>query len=563
MLKSLYIRNYALIEELDIAFDQGLTVITGETGAGKSIILGALGLILGQRANPDLLGKPDEKCVIEGRFAIQDYELEHFFEINDLDYLPECIIRREISPGGKSRAFINDTPAGLPLLKELGEQLVDVHSQHKTLALNASDVQLSLLDQFAGNEGLLKAYRRGFQQLKDKMTELQRIRDAEMAFVRERDYLQFQYDELAAAKPQEGEAEALEAELKRIQNASQIRDGLFLSAELLSQAEDNICSKLKETEARLAEVSRHLPEAQALADRMKEARIEVNDIADEVLRLSGDTDIDTGRLDLVQERLNTLFSLMSKHDVNDEQGLLQLMRFLETSLEEGNSRADTIKSMEGEVRRLEEELLEQAGLLQGRRKEVSQDLEKQIQDILTKLGMKDASFKITLDALQNLGINGLDNARFMFSANRGSKRMEVAQVASGGERSRLMLAVKSCITQKNIIPTLIFDEIDTGVSGEIAKRVGDMLEDMGSHIQLICITHLPQIAAKGKKHYRVFKEDGKEAAYTRVQLLDEAERIREIAELLSGRHITETAAAAAKELLFSAQTTRQTIINHP
>ena len=562
MLKSIYIRNYALIEELDISFDQGLTVITGETGAGKSIILGALGLILGQRANPDLLGKPDEKCVIEGRFAIQDYELEPFFETNDLDYLSECIIRREISPGGKSRAFINDTPAGLPLLKELGEQLVDVHSQHKTLALNASDVQLSLLDQYAGNESLLKAYRKGFQLLKDKMAELHRIREAEMAFVRERDYLQFQYDELATARPQEGETAALEAELKRIQNASQIRDGLFFSAEMLSQAEDNICSKLKETEARLAEVSRHLPEAQTLADRMKEARIEVNDIADEVLRLSGETEIDTTRLEVVQDRLDTLFSLMSKHGLNDEQGLHQLMKSLEKSLEEGNSREDSIKALEKEVRRLEDELLDQALLLQNRRKEVCDDLENQIQDLLTKLAMKDASFKIELETLHSLGVRGLDNARFMFSANRGSKRMEVAQVASGGERSRLMLAVKSCITQKNIIPTLIFDEIDTGVSGEIAKRVGDMLEEMGKHIQLVCITHLPQIAAKGQKHYRVYKEDGKEAAYTRVQLLDQAERVREIAELLSGKHITETAAAAARELLLSAQTPKQSIISN-
>lgn len=562
MLKSIYIRNYALIEELDISFDQGLTVITGETGAGKSIILGALGLILGQRANPDLLGKPDEKCVIEGHFAIQDYELEPFFETNDLDYLSECIIRREISPGGKSRAFINDTPAGLPLLKELGEQLVDVHSQHKTLALNASDVQLSLLDQYAGNESLLKAYRKGFQLLKDKMAELHRIREAEMAFVRERDYLQFQYDELATARPQEGETAALEAELKRIQNASQIRDGLFFSAEMLSQAEDNICSKLKETEARLAEVSRHLPEAQTLADRMKEARIEVNDIADEVLRLSGETEIDTTRLEVVQDRLDTLFSLMSKHGLNDEQGLHQLMKSLEKSLEEGNSREDSIKALEKEVRRLEDELLDQALLLQNRRKEVCDDLENQIQDLLTKLAMKDASFKIELETLHSLGVRGLDNARFMFSANRGSKRMEVAQVASGGERSRLMLAVKSCITQKNIIPTLIFDEIDTGVSGEIAKRVGDMLEEMGKHIQLVCITHLPQIAAKGQKHYRVYKEDGKEAAYTRVQLLDQAERVREIAELLSGKHITETAAAAARELLLSAQTPKQSIISN-
>jgi len=541
-----------LIDELELEFDRGMTVITGETGAGKSIILGALGLILGQRANPDLLGNPEHKCVVEGRFQIQHYGLEDFFERHDLDYAAECIIRREISPGGKSRGFINDTPAGLPLLKELSEQLVDVHSQHKTLALNAANVQLSLLDQYAGNETALKTYRIAFQGLREKQAKLALLMEAEQAFVRERDYLQFQYDELASAKPLQGESEALEAELKRIQYASQIRDGLFISAELLSQSEESIGSKILEAEERLSDVSRHLPEAKPLAERLKEARIEVNDIADEVLRLSGDTYIDTDRLDLVQDRLDTLFGLMNKHRLKDEQELLNLMKSLETRLEEGSSRQDAIRELEEEAKQMEAELHKQAGLLQKKRKAVCGELEVQIQHILARLGMKDASFRIELDTLQNLSLNGLDNARFMFSANKGSKRMEVAQVASGGERSRLMLAVKSCINRQNIIPSLIFDEIDTGVSGEIAKRVGEMLEEMAIHIQLICITHLPQIAAKGKRHYRVYKEDGPETAFTRVQYLDNQERIREIAELLSGKEITDAAAAAARELLFTA-----------
>jgi DNA repair protein RecN (Recombination protein N) len=549
MLKTLDIQNYALIESLHLEFDAGMSVITGETGAGKSILLGALSLILGQRASLEVVRNPEVKCVIEGTFSIGSYGLESFFQQNELDFAPESILRREILPSGKSRAFINDTPVQLQQLKDLGELLVDVHSQHRTLTLNASDVQLALLDEYAGQESAVDEYSRLFDQYVRRSGILEALRDAENRFRQERDYHQFLFDELSAVALVPGETESHEAELGTIRHSEAIQEALFYCLNNLTETEDNLDVRLKEMVHRLREAGQHLKQAEELASRMESLRIEARDVASELLRLKESSWPDPSRATWLEERLDMIYRLQKKHGVNDDQGLLNVHRHLTEFLEEGVSREEEIRGLERELAGIEAELTNKALALRKGREAQKNKLSSHMLELLHRLGMPDAAFDILIEHTKKPGRRGTEAVRFLFSANKGGKPTDLVQVASGGERSRLMLAIKSCITQRNVLPTLIFDEIDSGVSGEMAHKVGQMMSEMGDRMQVIAITHLPQIAAKGKKHYLVFKESDHQNTYTRVTPLNPEERVLEVGRLLSGDEPSESALHTAQELL--------------
>lgn len=549
MLKSLYIRNYALIDELDMGFDGGMSVITGETGAGKSIILGALGLILGQRAKFEALRDPEQKCIIEGQFDLNAYGLEAFFSKNDLDFSSDCILRREILPSGKSRSFINDTPASLQIMKELGEQLVDIHSQNRTIALNTADVQLALLDQYARNKEEVEAYKLQYREYTNTRKALKKLEEEELQFRKERDYLQYQFDELESAGIKKGESDELKAELERLENAGMIREALAYANEALVQADNSVSSVLNEVLQRLRQAGQYLPEAKEMAERTGSALIELKDIADEASSLAEDDDIDPGRMEQAGERLDELYRLQKKHGVDSDLELLGVMDKISVSLYDSSSREEEINKLKTLLVNQEKELVELAAKLRKQRKAAKPALEKQLLSVLSKLGMKNAAFGVAIEELEDAGISGTEKVRFLFNANKGGRLMPLSEVASGGERSRLMLAIKSCITERSILPTIIFDEIDSGVGGEIASKVGEVMDEMGKSIQVVAITHLPQIAAKGKRHYLVFKETDRHKTYTRVKPLEGQDRVKEIASLLSGERVGPASELAARELL--------------
>jgi len=549
MLRALTVRNYVLIERLDLRFGEGLSVVTGETGAGKSILLGALGLILGQRAASDVLRNSDDKCIVEGQFYISDYGLQEFFEVNELDYASEAILRREISPTGRSRAFINDTPVSLQLLRDLGEQLVDIHSQQRTGTIHMADVQLSLLDEFAGQRKRIMAYSDVYGVYRRKQEQLVQLRQKEEASRREKDYHQFLFDELSSADLEPGETAAIQEELTLLHNALDIRSALAFAGNALTEAEGNILHRLHEVKNKLKDASRHLPFLLELARRTESAAIELQDIAGEVMRLSLQVEPDPEREAQLSNRLSDILRLMKKHGTENEAGLIEARSLLQARLEESLIYEEEIARTESELAGLEKKIHSLGAEISQGRSEAIPALEKRVLAILAKVGMPDAGFQVQITPLDDCGPHGMEKARFLFNANRGGKPMELGQVASGGERSRLMLAIKSCITERKLLPTLILDEIDSGVSGEIASRVGEIMEDMGSRLQVIAITHLPQIAAKGKIHYLVSKELEGSSNVTRVRELDEDERIATIARMLSGQTVTAAASLAARDLL--------------
>jgi len=552
MLKKLSVHNYALIRELEIEPGEGLTIITGETGAGKSILLGALSLILGARADSSAVLDGNEKCIVEGDFMVEDYDLEDFFRSNDLDFEPLTLLRREINPAGKSRAFINDTPVTLNVLKDLGDRLIDIHSQHQTLMLHDNLFQLNVIDSFADTSSLLGEYRKHFRSFRSYQKEYSALAEASEKNRADLEYYMFQLDQLEKAGLKEGEQEELEKEQERLSHTEEIKMAFDASASLLSAEEGAVLARLNEAMTALGRIRDFHQGASELMQRIDQAYIELHDIAGEIDRLSSSVEADPSRLVAVNERLDTLYSLIRKHRVATLADLISRKKEI-ASLIESISTGDSRLTELRELVVAEEKAL--AGLsdeISEKRRAVIPGIESRISEMLTELGMPKARFRISLGNVDGFSFNGRDTADFLFSANRQTVPESLARIASGGELSRVMLTLKSLLTRNKNMPTIIFDEIDSGVSGEVADKVGRILSGMGVYMQVINITHLPQVASRGTKHFHVFKEDSGDATITRVKLLSPEERVYELARLLSGSSVSGKALENARELLQAA-----------
>lgn len=549
MLCRLLINNFALIRHLDIEFGKSFSVITGETGAGKSIILGALSLILGNRADNLNFADNNLKCSIEGTFDITHCELESFFDHNNLDYEPYCIIRREITPQGKSRAFINDTPVNLNQLKDLTSRLIDVHSQHQTLLLRENSFQLSVIDAVANNNTLLKKYKAVYSEYQSLKSKLAESRSLNLKAQSELDYLSFVDNELQKASLQPGEVESLESELEVQTHAEDIKKKLYQVSELLNNDEDSIIRRLKEAGNLLNSASQHFNELKETAERVSSCVIELKDIADVNANIVEKVSYNYERMQEINDRLGLIYLLMQKHHAKDVDELIAIHN-------EFKQKISGIESLDQQVEQIQKQLhdkyneLNAAGdELSRRRKQATQGIEKSILSTISLLGIKDAKFVIEWKALSEPEKEGKDGIRFLFSANKGSAPDDIARIASGGELSRLMLAVKSLISTNNLLSTIVFDEIDTGISGEIAGKVGKILRKISENMQVIAITHLPQIAALSDEHYKVYKLTDKESTYSVINKLNKDEQITELAMMISGKSDSTAARNAAVELL--------------
>ena len=550
MLKQLYIKNFTLIDELDIELYPGFSVITGETGAGKSIILGAIGLLLGQRADSKTIKQGADKCVIEAHFDLSRYNLQELFDENEIEYdATDTIVRRELTAAGKSRAFINDTPVALSMLKELGERLVDVHSQHQNLLLNKQDFQLSVVDIIAKDQRELADYQQTYSQLQTANSQLQQLRDDIERNRQNLDFLQFQYEELAAAKLMEGEQEELEQQSETMSHAEDIKTALYEADQALYDENIGGVSQVKAALHALSGISKVLPKTDELVERLNSCHIELKDIADEVSSLLEDTDFDPTELDHINNRLDRLYELQKKYHAETVTELIEQRDQLKQKLSNIENSDEALAELEAQCRQLTAETRQQADLLTKLRQKAAKEIEQQLNKRLVPLGMPNVRFQVSITAGE-LGRNGQDNVSFLFSANTSTPLQPVAQVASGGEIARVMLSLKAMISGAVKLPTIIFDEIDTGVSGKIAEKMAEMMQEMG-HLdrQVISITHLPQIAALGSHHYRVSKEETSQGTTSRMEELIQEERISEIAQMLSGSDITQAAIQNAKELL--------------
>ncbi len=544
------ITNYALIKELDIAFRPGFNIITGETGAGKSILLGALNLILGQRADTSVLKDNTTKCLVEGTFSANGYRLESFFEVNDLDYDEQIIMRREISAAGKSRAFINDTPVSLSVMKQLGIRLIDIHSQHQNLELGNHLFQLNVLDAVAGHETLLEKYREVFKELTALKSALKALEEGAEKVRADLDYFQFQFQQLDELKLREGEQEALEEELKALNNSEEIKGNLSGVATILNgDNTGNVLIALKEAQGLLGKLVDYHKEAAQLAQRTESAYYEMQDIASEAGRIAEQVEYNPERIEEITQRLDAIYMLQQKHRAGSVKELIELRDQFEEKIRSVTScdnEIATIKTKIGATTLMVADLAEQ---ISGNRKEVASRVEQRVEQLLRLLGMLHVRFEVKTDQTDRFSDNGRDTVSFLFSANKNVGLQEVSKIASGGEISRVMLAVKSLLSKSKTLPTIIFDEIDTGVSGEIAGKMGGILRDMSEGIQLINITHLPQVAGKGHFHYLVYKKEGTYETVSDIRLLDKHERVVELAKMLSGEQPTEAAISNAKELL--------------
>lgn len=549
MLSRLSIKNYALIDELDIQPSKGLNILTGETGAGKSIILGALSLILGQRAESKYFYNQAQKCVIEGFFNIADYHLQGFFEEQDLDYEVETILRREISADGKSRAFVNDTPVTLTALKALGERLIDIHSQHATLEINTEDFQLMTLDSVAENNALLNQYQSSYKQYKQTNTALKELLEEVKQAQTEADYHQFLFDELAEAKLVADEQDLLEQEQNQLSHAEEIKRSLLAANFALNEQEQAAISLLKEAISQLQQAERYLPNLHELTERLQSSLIEIKDISEEIERTEQHTLFDEDRLSTVNDRLSLLFQLQQKHHVDDVPALILIKEELENKLLKNSSNDEKVEKLTLETSKLKKECEELAQQLTASRKKAIEIVQQEVVKVLSEVGMPNSILQVELSSSEQLRNSGQDSIRFLFSANKGQEPQPLNKVASGGELSRLMLAIKSLIAKTSALPTIIFDEIDTGISGEVALKVGNVMESMAKYMQVIAITHLPQIASKGQSHYQVYKADEQEKTRTNMRRLAQEERVVEIAQMLSGSNPGEAALQHAKELL--------------
>lgn len=550
MIKKLSVSNYTLIDELHIDFSAGFSVITGETGAGKSIILGALSLILGQRADLKSLRRSDEKAVIEGVFDIASYHLRDFFDENELDYDEgECILRREILPSGKSRAFINDTPVSLAQLKTLGEQLIDIHSQHQNMLLADSRFQLRVVDTMAGDAALLADYREHYRRWRERLQAYTRLQEENRSGREEEDYLRYQLAQLDEAHLQEGEQEELEAELQTLQHAEEIKNELAVLQEFLHAEETGVVSLLNATLSRMRALSRLYPEVDEWAGRLESDYIDLKDIASTVDRSQENLNMDPERLAWVENRLDTYYSLQQKHRLASAAELLALRDSFAERLARIENYDEELAALKHEVDEAESQVRNLAERLTRVRKQSAADISHTLTERVKPLGMPHLQFEIEVSPRPQFDETGGDAIRFLFSANKNQPLQPVSEVASGGEISRLMLSLKALVAHAMALPTIVFDEVDTGVSGEIADKMARIMRDMSRCMQVISITHLPQVAAWGQTHYRVYKIDTATATATHLVRLTDSERVEEIARMLSGSSLTAAALDNARELL--------------
>ncbi|MDO5663976.1 MAG: DNA repair protein RecN [Bacteroidia bacterium] len=550
MLKSLSIQNYALIDSLSIDFDKGLSVITGETGAGKSIILGALSLILGQRAESRYIKQNEQKCTIEGVFDISRYKLQSLFQERDWEYNPdECILRREIWTNGKSRAFVNDSPVYLNDLKELGDNLIDIHSQHENLSLNDNYFQLNVLDLLAQSKTEKADYQQAFKEYQTARKLLTELQEQSQKNKEEQDYFQFQFDTLSEAKLHPEEQETLETELETITHTEEIKSSLFTVVNSFSGEDDTVEQKLKSVTETLKSIQHVFPKAVELTQRVESAYIDLKDVRIESEKYFEEIDFNADRQQFVEKRLSTIYDLQKKHSVQSVEELIEIQCQLDEKLQNITSLDEKIEQLGKEVSDKQKLMLQKADILSKKRKSATPSIEKQLTEKLVYLGMPNARFKCDITAKDSPDATGQDTVNFLFSANKNVAMLPVSQIASGGEISRLMLCLKSMIAGATALPTIIFDEIDTGTSGEIADRMGAIMREMAHDMQVIAITHLPQIAAKGTTHYNVYKEDTAESTATYMRKLSKDEQVLEIARMLSGAEITEQAVENAKVML--------------
>jgi len=549
MLLKLAVQNYALIRELDLSLENGLTIITGETGAGKSILLGALSLILGARADSSVLLDKTEKCVVEGTFKIEEYDLEDFFSKNDLDFESPAILRREINPAGKSRAFVNDTPVTISLIKELGDRLIDIHSQHQVLMLNDNAFQLNIIDSFAGTGQIRNKYRTDFNNLRKLQKEFDELKERSDRNKADLEYYKFLLNQLEEAKLRKGEQEELEKEQKLLENAEEIKLALSSASRILSGENVSLLSMLREARTILGKIEAFLPAEPNIPSRMNSVFIELDDLANEIDRLEQDTEADPDRLEKINGRLDNLYSLIQKHRLRDLNELILKKAEIENNIKSIVTGDDRLNELSAVLKSSAESLMALADEISGKRKSALPEIESKITELLRNLGMANARFGIELSKTKDFTSSGTDTIDFLFSADKQTEPENLARIASGGELSRVMLSLKSLLTRSKNLPTIIFDEIDSGVSGEIADKVGQILSGMGKYMQVVNITHLPQVASRGTVHYHVYKEETGDSTITRIKLLTAGERIREVARLLSGSEVTETAIKNAKELI--------------
>lgn len=551
MLQSLHIQNYALIESIDIDFFTGFSVITGETGAGKSILLGAIGLLLGQRADIKTIRNGASKCIVEAHFNISSYHLEPFFEMHDLEYdAKECILRRELYASGKSRAFINDTPVSLIQMKELSEKLIDIHSQHQNLLLNQENFQMNILDILTDNNKELKSYQSRYQIYKELCQELNTLKKQAEKSLQDEEYFRFQLKELENAHLTNGEEELLEQEAQTLSHAEDIKLTSYKILQLMEEDENGILTSVKEIIQSLQSLSRMYPPSREWNERLNSCYIELKDLSHEISCTQEEIEFNPNRLDYINNRLNLIYSLQKKHHVSTSNELIELANEYRSKLNDISTFDERIIEIESQITTLHQELLDLAKQLTYRREKTAKYMEIQMVKQLHSLGMPNVSFVVELTPLKEIGPQGIDNVTYLFSANKNSTLQNVASIASGGEIARVMLSIKSLIAGTVNLPTIIFDEIDTGVSGSIAEKMALIMQEMGRNgRQVISITHLPQIAARGANHYKVYKKDTEKGTLSYIQPLNEQERINEIAHMLSGTTLTEAALNNAKALL--------------
>ena len=549
MLKQLQISNYALIDELTVNFGTGFSVITGETGAGKSILLGALGFALGNRADTNVLYDKDKKCIVEAQFELTDDTLRPLFEDNDLDFDTECIFRRELSPQKKTRAFINDTPVALQTMKDIGSRLVDIHSQHDSLLLTDAGFQLRLLDDIAQNGTLLTDYQEEYTQYNTLKRKLDELREMATKNTAENDYLKFQLDELDKAQLKEGEYADIEQTLNVMENAEEIKTLLVSANGLLDDSENAILGQINSLSSIAKRIQHLLPDTENLAERIDSLKVELKDIAYDLHHKEEDIQFDEGLLQTMQERYDLLSRLVKKHHVQSPDELITLRDSLKERVNTFENIDESITQAEKNLQESRKRLAQKAKALHERRCQAAKVFDEKVTLLVRQLAMPYASFQVEVASQEQFGSMGSDAICFLFSANKGVAPDDLRRVASGGELSRLMLSIKSAVSSYNYIPTLIFDEIDTGVSGEVAARIGDIMRQMGNTLQLISITHLPQVASKAEHHYFIYKDNTGQRSESHIRLLSQEERIREIAKMLSNDVITSEALLAAEVLI--------------
>jgi DNA repair protein RecN (Recombination protein N) len=551
MLKTLLVQNYALIDTLEIDFHQGLNIITGETGAGKSILLGALGLILGNRAEISVLKDKSKPCVVEGTFNLAGYSLQDFFTENDIEYADLTTIRRHINPAGKSRAFVNELPVTLTILKDLVGQIIDIHSQHQNLLLANGNFQLSVLDSFTENAQRLAAYRITFLKYRELTNDLTSLREKASQAKADLDYLQFQLNQLNEAKLKSGEEVELEQLQQQLSHAEEIKTNLQTASTLLNSDETSILMWLKEAGASVGKISHFFPAAEELTQRIESCRVELKDVAQEIDLQNEKIFLDPNELESVTQRLDMILTLQQKHRVSTVDELIEVREKLSIQVDEITNYDHMLDKKASQLEEVTQQALKQANEISSIRKAGSSKFQESIKSLLTQLGMPYADFKVSFESLNDLRPQGIDKVTFLFSANKQMPLNDLSKVASGGELSRLMLSLKSLMVKTKGLPTIILDEIDTGVSGEVADKVGNIISDMAKSMQVINITHLPQIASKGSHHFLVYKDQENNLTETRIRLLNSTERVTEIAKMLSGEKISEAAITNAKHLLNS------------